>query len=242
MKFLNSKRTYIIIFLMVVLYLTYYFSGSLKRDDNGSLVITTWDNLNTGSLNTGNIVITWEYFQVIQFDKEIIINNSIVKNSLYPTIQINDTISDVKVSFELDFTNYFKQRYSSYINAPRYFFALKFFIWDISNGWFYNVIRNEAWWVSNTRDNLLTGAVLWKDIMGWYTWTIPWANAKVANTDRVWYSNFSIINVINDNVWKQLRIWWYLSSTKDMKWRNFTLIKNIRIEYKWPENAIQFIE
>jgi hypothetical protein len=184
--------------------------------------------------------LTWDQWRTIEYTKHLTINNSVVRNSLYPSIQINSQVSDVQVIFEIDFTDYFKRLYSSYVNAPRYFFAFKFFVWDVPNWWFFNVTRNTAGWVSNT--DILSWAFLWRDIVWWKTRTIPWSNAIIANPTNPWYRSFSIQDFLNNNVWRQVSIWWYLSSTKDMRWWNFTVIRSIRIEYFWPENAIEFVE
>lgn len=254
----STLYTVIYILSMVVIsaWLSWCFSNSQKYNQwtealiTGSQIttwqISSWTSATGLAIETGQV--TWTSDQQISkytasWNKSVIINNSVVNNSLYPLIQINDQVSNVIVYYEVDFTDYFKKRYKSYLSVPAYFFAFKFFIGDIQNWWFYNVIRNQIGGVSNSNNEWLKGAKLWKEINWGFTWSIPWKSAKIAKEiNEYWYGLFSIENMINKSVWKKLRIWWYLSSTKDMKWRNFTLIKSIKIEYVGTSWAIQFVE
>lgn len=78
------------------------------------------------------------------------------------------------------FTDEFVKKYR-YSDSKWYNFALKI------NWYYYNVLRNENWWVSNSISHWLTGAVpaylfneeYCRDIMHW--------EIKVANKDSYWF-------------------------------------------------------
>ena len=191
----------------------------------------TWNN--TGQeIQTKNIV--------SNFDTTI--TNHETEN--YPKIKFNKPVSDITLIAEIDFTDKFKEKYS-YEEARWYGFALKFFIGNKDNGWFYNTFRKDNRWVGND-------STLWLDwrkpaylINGGATRYIPLdEKVKVAVPYSSLNSNLRYINInmlwyIEENLWERLPIGVYLSSTRELEGRQLTKIKELKIKYYWDPEDIE---
>lgn len=206
--------------------------------------VITWQQLTwttvTGDINSWSASIIYTK-KLLQEPLEIKGDTLIEQD--FPIITVKKPINNIKISFEVTFTDYFKKYFQSYVEADWYFFAFKFFIWTIDNWWFYEVFRNQNDGVSNSINWDLNGAKTWKEINNWYTRVIEWEQVKIAfPAGKYGYTYAYPKNYINSKVGQTLHIWWHLSSVKEMKWRNFTRINQITIEYEWDKDAIEVIQ
>ena len=167
----------------------------------------------------------------------------ILSESSFPQIKINKRVNNVKISFDITFTDYFKSNFQWYIkNIDWYFFAFRFFLWNRDNGWFIDVFRNKNDGVGNSTNGDLNWAKLGQEISNWTEWII-WNEVKIAQPAGLYgYTRAYPRTYINSQLWKTIYIGWYLSSVKEMKWRNFSKINQITIEYEWDEDAIQLVK
>lgn len=204
-------------------------TGSISSWSNNTWEIITW-NINRN--HTKSILgspINW-------------INGDVLYETSFPQIKINKKVDNVKITFDINFTNYFEKYYQSYIQSNWYFFAFKFFLWNKDNGWFIDVFRNKNDGVGNSTNGDLNGAKLWQDISNWTQWII-WNEVKIAQPAGIyWFTRAYPTAYINSQVWKTIYIWWHLSSVKEKKWREFTKINQITIEYEGDEDAIEVVK
>jgi hypothetical protein len=91
------------------------------------------------------------------------------------------------------------------------------------------------------------GAKTAAEIRDWATRYISLNNAvpiAVEATDRTPSYQFTYFNAekyLNNNIGKEIPIGVYLSSTSEVKWRNLTYIKSLKIIYVWEKDAIEVI-
>ena len=70
----------------------------------------------------------WEYRKTIIENLNWVKEDKVLDD--YPKIRINSQIKEVKLVAEITFTDEFVKKYN-YGNSNWYFFALKFFVWDL---------------------------------------------------------------------------------------------------------------
>lgn len=204
---------------------------------------------------SGNSPNSWEINQshswnISIFEKDIINWFSISKISKtandYPKIIIRNKLISAKLVAEIDFTDWFKNKYK-YEDSNSYYFALKFFLWDFNNWWYYEVFRWTNNWVANSSKQWLYWAKLASNINWWTTREIDLSKVRIAvewgkSTENYWYKYFYWLDYLNSNLNKEIPIWVYLSSTKEIKWRNLTYIKNLKIVYYGKQDSIDIVQ
>lgn len=201
-----------------------------------------WDKNNTPNTSTWIAIswsIYWQFEKVITEDFIIDGTRTIFK---YPQIIIKKPIKNVYLQIDVEFSDEFKSMYS-YKNSDDYFFALKFFIWDFNNWWYFSVIRNSNWWVNNSKDDQLIWAKSAKEINLGTSWYIP-LNDTVPIAKENWNYWYEFMNsklILDQSINKPLYIGAYLSSTKFQQWWEFTKIKKMKLIYEWYENSIDTI-
>lgn len=242
MKFI--KIIVVVISFLVTAILAIYFWDK-ETFDNILNKHLTWNIIET---YTG-LDLTWNVSnQKKEIYKKILLENKdfwSVKEKTYtefPLIKINNFPENIKLIATIDFSDNFKSLYKDYVTSPGYWFALKFFIWNFDNWWFYNVYRKTNWWLWNDPRKWLDWWQVWNNINWWYTWSIPLSeNIKIAvpfEKVSLWYQ-YQFINPIKYlEIWKDLPIWVYLSSTKEVPWWKLMKIKELKIEYYWYEHDI----
>lgn len=248
-----------IIILLSLWYFLYYFYTELNIKDCWEWKIRSWwicteisqteisweETIENNKYWTHYLDLGWVYSQ----DHDI---------SKYKKIKINENIDWLRLFITIDFPNRFKENYSSYTTSNGFKFALKYFLgekWFDEEWGFYNVLRNSS--CSNLINDPPKGldwAIVWKDINWWHIWILDLTKkAKIAlekekckpwlqytYTDTLWF--------INKNIGKELYVWWYLSHVWGwtnhwpIKWREVSLIKEIKIEYIWNDWAIEIVQ
>lgn len=185
----------------------------------------------------------------------------------YPLLRVNKEIQGWEIKMTIDFKEEYKDgRYDNFIygwkldwsNTNPAPFWLFFFFWKENQKlqspyifwywWFFDAIsNNNGGDLRNSNDLAINWVVPWNQIVGWYTWEIPISDNIVFATKKwEWSSDFKfkrldIMNYINDNLWSNLYIWWFLSSMNNEDWWTFTNIKSIEITYIWVENSLEFV-
>lgn len=181
----------------------------------------------------------------------------------YPKIKINEKIEWWNILLNVNFTDDFMGwNYDNFIYwwtadgwfanpAPFWFY---FFLWRetvpslspwLAFWWFVNAISYNNWWDLRTTQEL-NWVVPWNAIVGWYMRDIPIKNNLIVATKKwEWredykFKNIPLLNFINNSMWSELFIWWFLSSVSWREWRTFTKIDSIEIRYIGSENAIEF--
>lgn len=166
-----------------------------------------------------------------------------IDTNQYPSIRINKKIKSWKISFNVSVNDSMKK--SWYLKSDNYCFSFRFFIWDLDNWWYYNVFRNANNWVSNDQKIWLNWCIPWVVMANSNTRSIPLSDSIIVanNKDNYWYHTINTLSFLNDNVGKEVNLWWYLSSVKEIPngWM-FTMINNIVIEYEWDKDAIEPIK
>jgi len=217
------------------------FDDVFNRNSTWHVIINTWINL------------TWsvEIKEKKDYNK-ILIENKDFWNykektyDMFPKIKINRLPENIKLVTTVDFADKFKSLYGDYVTSNWYWFALRFFIWNFDNWWFYNVFRKTNWWLGNDPTRGLNWWQVWSKINGWFTREIPLNQTiKVAvpfEKVSVWYQ-YEYINPAQYLVlWEDMSIGIYLSSTREVEWRRLMKIKELRIDYYWYENDIVVVE
>lgn len=216
-----------------------------------------WNNKeisNISWINTWDNIISWDNIDINSwitaiFEKDIITGFSLNKInktlSDYPKIIVKENLISAKLVAEVDFTQRFKNKYQ-YENSKSYYFALKFFLWDFNNWGYYEVFRWMNNWVANSSKQWLNWAKLAYLINGGTKREIDLSKVRIAvewwkATENYWYKYFYWLNYLNSNLNKEIPIWVYLSSTKEIKWRNLTYIKNLKIVYYGKEDSIEVV-
>ena len=202
----------------------------------------SWTNL-SGTIQSGSdiwknekTIVTW--FYILWKEKT---------PSDYPKIKLNSPINNIQLIAEIDFDNHFEKTYD-YENSANYFFGLKFFLWTFDNWWYYNVYRKQNWWVGNSPKNNLFWAKPAIEIRDWATRYIQLTHSVPVAVDPTkrspWYqfTYFDAEWYLNNNIWKEIPIWVYLSSTSEVKWFNLTYIKSLKMIYIWKKDAIEVIK
>lgn len=179
-------------------------------------------------------------------------NDKVIFNQLstYPKIKINSSnIKNAYIKVKIDFNEYFKQYYKGKIDwynattkqPARYIFALKYFIGDIENWGYIDVIMQDSGMV----DLWLDGGFLWaysgKDILGGKEFIINLESVNVAvSKDEVRndyrYKTLKPLDFIKKSEGKTLPIGVFLSDAKG------TLIKSMEIIYDGDKNAIELLK
>lgn len=231
--------------ILIILFLMYWNKDLIKN--KFSWWIYSW------SINTWLVIIEtwfkndfiWEYTKNLILNKDWYNKTKTLKD--FPKIRINNSIKDVKIIADITFTNNFINKYD-YENSNWYFFALKFFLWDFDNGWYYNVYRKQNWWVWNSYNHDLVWAKLAYKIRDWVTWYIP-LNDKIPvavnpenRSPTYQYKYLNIEKYLNENIWKDIPIWVYLSSVKELKWWELIKIKELKIVYTGKEWDLEVIQ
>lgn len=198
---------------------------------------TSWVLINESWLNKNNVF--------GQYELNIIKNFSITGDkslSNYPLLKINKKVQKIQLVIDTTFTDSFTQKYD-YEFSNWYFFALKFFLWDFDNGWYYSVFRKDSWGVWNSSNDGLIWAKTASEVNNWTTRYIDITNrVPIANNkESYWFTYINALWYINNNIWNEIRIWAYLSSTKEVDGRNLTKIKSMKIIYEWEKDAITLI-
>jgi len=135
-----------------------------------------------------------------------------MKAALYATL-IDYSTAEITAKFSEDFVNNYK-----YEDSDKFYFALKVYIGNhTDNGGYYNVLRTRDLAVANW--NYLTGRVAANQLKEWFTWTIPLQeDIYIANTEFVEWLQFVKTN-LSKHMDGVTRIGAYLSSVKELKWR-----------------------
>lgn len=238
---MKNKIIFIILFTMVLfsLFLWKEYIININKNSTQSGNVLSWNIVKTGDILSWNDITThskiiWNWIEFY---------TNILSKEFYPKIKINKPIKNIKLIFDITFTDDFK-KWNTYNISHWYYFAFKFFLWDLDSfWWFYDVFRNKNDGVSNSINWELTWAQLWYTINNNFTWSISWEKVKVAQPIwTYWYTFIYPESYINSQIWKTIHVWWYLSSVKEMKWRNFTKINQITIEYEGDEDAIEVVK
>lgn len=232
--------------LLFFLYITWVWFSTLiyleKTKDNNDISVwlpiydaSTWEiptwinDPNSKDDNFTQIeVFSWDFsITTLEVDK-------------YPKVKINKPIKWWKIIFDIEVVDSVKDYW--YFTSPKYFFALRFFIWDFKNGWYFNVFRSEFGWVENSKKSWLDWAIPGVMLKEWFTWEIPIDKEVIIakNKDEYWYTYINTLDIINSYVWKEINIWWFLSSIKEYPeggWQ-ITKIKRIYIDYEWEKDSI----
>lgn len=172
------------------------------------------------------------------------------KLSTYSKIKINSSnIENIYLKVNIDFSQYFKKYYNGKIQgynattkkSARYIFALKYFIGNIKNGGYIDVIMQDSGTVDLWLDGGLLGAYSGKDILGGKEFLINLQSVNVAvSKDEVRnnyrYKVLKPLNYIKKSKGKTLPIGVFLSDA------NGTLIKSMEIIYTGEKNAIERIK
>lgn len=186
----------------------------------------------------------------------------------YQKIKINDTIQNGTIKITIDFQELYKNGlYDNFIywwkkdwsHANPDKFWLFFFLWKWNQGalspytfgygWFFDVLtQSERWILGNSSTLWLNWLVPWNQIIDWYSWEMPIENNIIfaTNIDE-WRSDYqfkrlNLLDYINNSIWSNLYIGWYLSNMDNKKWWEITQVKSIEIQYMGKNNAIQFVE
>lgn len=226
--FIGLLMIWSIIFLFIKFPEKYF---NINHPESINFVDDTWDNV-------------WEYTKLIIKDKEWFDSNEL---SEFPIIKVNNTIKDIRLIAEISFTNDFMDKYK-YEDSTGYFFALKFFVWDESNWWYYNVYRKNDWSVGNSKKNWLLWAKLAYEIKNGATRYITLNNNVPVAVDtnnrskNTQYKYLDIENYINTHLWAELSIWVYLSSVHEKDWWEITKINSLKIVYVWNESDVEVIK
>lgn len=194
---------------------------------------------------------TWHIFswEIIELQEKIILENSNFSNEsnfnkfLFPQIIFNRLPENTTLVATINFTDYFKTTYPSFAFSNSYWFALRFFIDDLDNGWFYNVFRRTNGSVWYDKDRGLDWWVPWVNISNSYTWNIPLDIVNIATTfeeTHPWfqYKSFNIQRYIRNRLSSPLTIWVYLSSVPNVPGWQLMHIEKLSIQYEWYENDI----
>lgn len=228
---------YLLLFFMLILIAKYSVSDILKlvmqNNNAGEIVSIPTDEVTTKpEVNQKNheIVITWPFtFQNNDFN----INN-------YPAIQVNEKIEGGFIEFDVEPYSWLVDR-SSYLESKNYFFAFRFFIGSIENGWYYQVFRKENGWVANDRNLNLMWAISGEEFKDGRTWIIPISDqvSFAKEKGQFGYKYLDILGYINNNVGKALKIGWFTSSVSEEPngWK-LNKINSIKIKYIGDKDAI----
>lgn len=239
----SYTRILFLIFFIIFLIITILFLYEDKDIFKFIFQQSNWTN----NVDTGTIT---PDFDVNKFKSKTLIENQEWYSDLniknFPKIKINNNISGIHLIAEVTFTDDFVRKYR-YEDSEWYFFALNFFIGSVENGWFYNVYRDQYWWVKNSEKHWLTWAVLAKKINETTIRDIP-LNSKVpvAVESKNWtpayqFKYLDIEKYLSENLWKELPIWVYLSSVKEVKWYELTRIVSLKLIYLWDESDVEVI-
>lgn len=204
---------------------------------NQALIVLPDENIPTDENiwpieNTKNheIIISWPF--IFQNDEFNIAN--------YPSIQINKKIEGWFIEFDVDPYSWLADR-SSYLKSKNYFFAFRFFIGNIENGWYYQVFRKENWWVANDRDFNLMWAISGEEFRDWNTWIIPISDKVTFAKEKgqFGYKYVDILGYINSSIDKTLKIGGFTSSvSEEPNWWKLNKINSIKIKYIGDKDAI----
>jgi hypothetical protein len=152
----------------------------------------------------------------------------------------------VVVRVKLDFNDNFKQLYSNFIYwrtasgwKATHYFSIRYFIGDLGNGGYIDVIRNESGWVSSWPDWWLNWSYLGTEIL--------WGKEFQYDLDKLFVASKKFepgkqfisqepIKWIRNYKWKTIPIGFYLSNDE------WTLIKEMEIIYTGDENAIELVK
>lgn len=212
------------------------------------------ENTCISKIRSRQIILTWWF----------IANNNVI--GAYPKFKINSPILSGTIRITIDFADSYKNwgRYDNYIywrtidwQPARSVFWFFLVVWREtiahknsyldSFWWFFDVYANNNGWDLRNSDNLwLNGLVEGKDILWWYTWTIPITNEVIVATKK-WertesykYKPLKLLDYINNSIWNIIHLWWFLSDAW-IPWWQLTYIKSIEINYIWDKNAIELI-
>lgn len=196
-------------------------------------IINTWSDINS----------MWDKEKILISNQEWYLTKSLDN---FPKVKFNNPVKDIKLIAEISFTDNFVKKYN-YENSTWYFFALKFFVWNFDNWWYYNVYRKQNGAVWNDNKRWLVWAKLAYEIRDWVKWEID-LNYKVpiaVSADK-WMPTYQVryLNIedyINNHIWEELPIWIYLSSVTEKQWREITKIKSLKLVYVWREADVEVI-
>lgn len=251
----KHRKTWFFILLIAIVAILWFFLFKEKVPipdnwNNWTWNVITIDPIFTGNNSTwNNTLSTWntttgQILEEVTTHEVVILSDFVMKKSNpfprdYPQV-IFKNIEKIKnpiLVINATFTDDFERTYQ-YDDASWYFFALKVFMWSFDNGGYYDVFRNEAWWVKNSSAQWLDGAKSWREVAEWVTWEIPLFDTiklAVEPEERKVNYQFKYLNFKNyimRNQWNPINIWAYLSSTKEMKWRNLMYINEMKIVYE----------
>ena len=226
----------------------YPYQWTQENIDHWSWLSNTWEMITHVSWKIGW---SWENISenIWEYTKELIINQEWYKTldlDNFPVIKVNNPIKNVRLIAEISFTDNFMKTYK-YEDSTWYFFALKFFIWDLGNWWYYNVYRKENWGLWNSANRGLVWAKLAYEVRDWAIWYIDLTDkVPIAVDTEKWRENYQftyidMINYINSHLWSDLPIWVYLSSVTEKQWREITKIKSLKLVYIWKVWDVEII-
>lgn len=233
--------TLIIITIGIIVWVWQWVKNS-KTDDLANTENEIHDPITSIEEPESNIP---EYQKLVVFSWSLWPDQDELSIDHYPKFKINNAnISDIEMYITVEPIDRIKTYW--YFSSSSYFFAFRFFVGEAWMWGYYNVFRNDSNGVSNDTKLWLNGAVPWKYLVWWYERRIP-LNQTVPiakNSWQYWYTYINMENYLLSNVWKDLAIWWYLSSIKEFPGggRQITNITKIIITYKGSPWSISLIE
>lgn len=234
-KRVDNNSSLIIILIVIIWVILGVFSALSKIENTEIRVDNQW--------STEPIVVDEPQPNVYNNQQKIIFSWNLVVNDLletnYPSFSLQKPIEDVILKFEIDVIDRMKN--SWYLRSSNYFFAFRFFVWEFWKGWYYNVFRKANNWVWNDSSKGLNGAIPWTELKWWYNREIPITESVVVArpVDQYGYITLDLATYLNQKVWEEIHVGWYLSSVSEFEWWwQFTVFKKIVIEYKWDEDAV----
>ena len=227
-----------IIYIWVLTILTVYFLQIINPSAKNELY--DWNIAITGTEDIWANLKKEE--QISVFSWWLVISSQDEKK--YPKIKINSPIKKWTIFYTIEISDNLKN--SWYLKSSSYYFAFRFFIANFENGGYYKVFRKTNSWVWNDYSSWLDGAISWIELNWWYTWEIPLAEKVPISRNKweYWYTYINTLDFINSNIWKEISLWWYLSSVKEFPewWWMTTKIKSIVISYEWNKGALELVK
>jgi len=191
-----------------------------------------------------------ERFKIISEDLSLLKVQRAELVSAFPKIKVNHpNFKDAYIRATIDFNQHFKDNYSGLIEgrnaqtgkSARYVFALKYFIDDLDNGGFVDVIRKDAGNVDLWVEGGLLGAYSGRDILGGKEFTVPLEKVRVAVGEDEIAENYRYTykypeKYLKSKVGQEVVIGAFISNNEG------NLIKSLDIVYTGEPDAFELIK
>lgn len=234
-EWVATVSPYLLLFFMLLLIAKYSINWIIDKNTGELINIPTEETITPVESDKN---------QTLEIEWPITISNDIFDITKYPKIHINKKIDGWFIEFNLEPYGWIIDK-SEYLKSDNFMFAFRFFFDDISRWWYYQVFRNEKWWVGNDTDYNLMWAVSGSSFRDGNTWVIPISDKVLFAKDKgqYWFKQENVLNYFNSNIWKTVHIGWFTSSVKEEpNWWKINKINSITIKYIGEEGAIELIK